>query len=344
MVSMRDIAEAAGVSRPTVSYVLNENKTSVRISQATKKHILETAARLGYRRNELAVSMKRGRSNVAGFIGHLKGEYILESISGINDFLQSNGWLVKLFGTSVNENDFEKIGRQCVEQRLGGVICHTLHKEPLEALHRELDQAGIPMILIGDRISGDTSLRLMSDCISGMEQVVNHLVELGHHRIAHVAHIPHEIAREARLNGFKSGMNKHGLQCSKLNIVYISGSREITDEDYQKFDLLYKDFKPTAITCGTDHIAFKVLNWAYARKIAVPSTLSVTGFAGLTAAYTSAPALTTVIQPFYEIGHQAAECLFKQIDGQPVKDMTFPVELLIQESTGKCRSRRGKKQ
>lgn len=333
MVTMQDIADLAKVSRGTVSYVLNGKCEKAKISEATKHKVLEAADKLGYRRNAIAQSMKTGKTNVIGFIGGLGGEYVLDIIKGINNHIQNSDYLMKLM-VPENGNDFKKVARQCVEQRLAGVICRALGEEELDILHQELEPHNIPIILVDNSFSHSWCPRVISDDEMGIGLAVRHLVELGHTRIGHLT-VSDELGFVLlREKGFVSTMSECGLDVSDKNICRVKNLLQTTPELHEALDKFFSEFEPTAIVCASDPLAMKVLQWAYKRDIRIPDKLSVVGFANLHQTFSSSPALTTVEQPFEQMGKRAAEKLIEVIDDKSIQDdELLPVKLVVREST-----------
>lgn len=330
---MQDIANKAGVSKGTVSYVLNGKQEKARINRETCARVIAIAESLGYRRNAIAQSMKTGKTNVIGFIGGLGGEYVMGIIRGINDCIQDNGYLIKLMGLKHKE-DFKKIARQCVEQRLSGVICRALSEDELEILHQELQPHSIPIVLVDNSFSHNWCPRVISDDKMGISLAVKHLTGLGHTRIGHLTAKDNSGFIELRKEGFESSMSEHGLGVSEANICRIENLLETTPEMHKAFDKFFREFEPTAIVCASDPLAMKLIQWAYKRNIKIPDKLSLTGFANLDYTLSSAPALTTIEQPFEKLGKRAAEKLMEVIKGKTEqRDELLPVKLIVREST-----------
>lgn len=335
MVTMKDIADEVGVSRPTVSLVLNSRDSNVRISTSTKEEILAAAKRLGYRPNELARSIKTGKTNIVGFIGGTGGGYVLDTINGISQTLQKRGYLLKLFSLSDN-NDFPSIARQCVEQMLCGVICRALTESQLQQLHDELSHLHIPVILVDNSFSHEWCARVVTDDVKGSRLAVRHLAGLGHKRIGHLT-VEKVLGFAAmRKTGFIEGMRESGLAISERNIVYVNNPYEITDDFFSALDQLQHKFKPTAIVCSSDPLAIKTELWAYKRGIKIPDELSITGYGDLDYSQIACPPLTTIAQPFGRMGRRATEKLMEMIEKNKIEqsDELLSVELIIRESTG----------
>jgi LacI family transcriptional regulator, galactose operon repressor len=336
IITMQDIADKAGVSKGTVSYVLNGKQEKARINQETCARVIAIAESLGYRRNAIAQSMKTGKTNVIGLVGGLDGEYVLKIIRGINDVVSKNNYMIKLLPTETTE-EVKNASRQCVEQRLAGVICRSLSEKELQILRKELEPNNIPIVLVDSSVTHDWSPRVISDDATGTKMAVEHLAELGHTRIAYLGSRMTSGFAILRKAGFRQGMKECSLTTQEDNIC-------ITESNYKKaddfirfnddFTRFYNKFHPTAIVCASDPLAMKLLQWTYKYNIRVPDDLSIVGFANLNYSAISSPALTTVAQPFNQMGARTAKKIIELINGNCNEmDEFLPVKLIIRGST-----------
>ncbi len=332
MITMQDIADSVKVSRGTVSYVLNGKYKKAKISEATKDQILVAAEKLGYRRNAIAQSMKTGKTNVIGFIGGLYSDYCMEIIKGINSCAAGNNYMIKLLPALDNEA-IKNVARQCVEQRLAGVICRSLTEEGLSILRNEIEPQQIPMVLVDSSFSHDWSSRVISDDITGARKATEYLLSLGHQKIMHITNDLNRGFSRERHDGYCTAMDAAGMAMHK-NICIIDSNLELTDHIQSKITDSLLNYKPTAIFCGSDPIAMKVIIVASMLKLRIPEDLSIVGYAGLDISQITNPPLTTIKQDFEEMGLKAANVLFDEINGcKQKRQVKLPVELIIRKST-----------
>lgn len=338
MVTMQDIADSVKVSRGTVSYVLNGKHKKAKISETTKDQILIAAEKMGYRRNAVAQSMKTGKTNMVAFIGWIGQEYVMKIIQGINKELAERGYTLKMMSLEWSYNDIAQIARKCVEQMADGVICMGLRDDHFDIVQKELKHHNIPIVLVDNNSPNSSYPRILSDDINGEIIAVKHLAELGHRRIGHITIGPCGFV-ELRKAGFIEGMRECGLECTEDNFAYVDNFFEVTEEIYAAFDSFMQSFAPTAITFASDNLAMKFLQWAYMRGIKVPDDISIVGFANLDLTTYSSPALTTIGQPFKQMGAAAASRIIDLISNDPAKehvpDEKLPVKLIIRNSTKK---------
>jgi len=339
MVGMKDIAAAAGVSQSTVSLVLSGRyQKDLKISDEVAKRVKETAARMQYRRNAVAGAMKQGRTNIIGFIGNL-GEpghnYVLNMINGISKTLQHHNYLLKMF--SLDGTDFSEICKNCVEQRLCGVIARFLTAEQLELLHKELSPYQIPVVILGNSFHNDWYPRVISDDVTGCILAVRHLAGLGHKKIGFLTKKVSWNVFLLRGEGYLEGMREQHLTALPDDILYLPQDQQMEDSDYLVFDAYYQKIRPTAVICASDALAMKLLAWAHTRKIEVPEQLSVIGYGNIDNSGLTSPPLTTVAHPYEQMGTRSAEMMLAQIEkNEQQNDEILPINLIIRNSTDVC--------
>jgi DNA-binding LacI/PurR family transcriptional regulator len=332
MVTMKDIAREAGVSQPTVSVVLNGRSTTVRIGETTRKKILETAERMGYRRNEIARSVKTGRTNVIGFIGGLYSSYCMEIIKGINDSASKNNYMIKLLPAETIE-EVKNAARQCVEQRLAGAICRSITEEGLEILRNELAPHNIPIVLVDSSFPHDWCSRVVSDDFEGARMATEYLLKLGHHKIGFVSNSLSRGFSKVRYDGYTKMMTDWSIKVQEDDICVTRDIDRMSNTDRNKIKIFLKQQKPTAIFCASDPLAMELINIANELEIKIPENLSIIGFGDLEYASFATPKLTTVKQPFVEMGREASKILFSEIkEKSRRKEIKLPVELFIRNS------------
>ena len=332
MITMQNIADKAGVSKGTVSYVLNGKHKKARINQETCAKVIAIAESLGYRRNAIAQSMKTGKTNVIGFIGGLYSSYCMEIIKGINDVASKNNYMIKLLPAESIE-EVKNAARQCVEQRLAGVICRSLSEEGLEILHKELEPHNIPIVLVDSSFSHDWCSRVISDDFEGAKMATEYLLKSGHRKIGFVTNIFSRGFAKMRYDGYSEATAKNGIDLQKDDICILDYKDEISPKQRN----IVKDFlqkqKISAVFCASDPLAMKIINVAQSLNIKIPDDLSVIGFAGVKYTAFSSPALTTVKQPFIEMGRESCKILLSEIKiKNKAKEVKLPVRLVIRDS------------
>lgn len=336
MITISDIAAKAGVSRATVSYVLNEKSTSVKISEATRSRVLETAAELGYRRNELARAVTTGKSRMLGFwVMQSNREPVVRVLAGAMKEADANGYFIKMLGFDNDALD-SRILERSIEWRLSGIIGIHAPGATMRNLYPQIQATGIPFVAVDSQQPPQGCLNILADSAAGMRAIAEHLIELGHRRIAFLGGQNSAIDSISgeREQAFLSALRRRGLS---KNAIVEQGDWSVELSDWQNDAtaqaarrLLDKTPRPTAIACASDHIAMIVVRVAAERALQVPQDISVTGFDDVTAAALYNPPLTTVAQPFEAMGRMAVRHLLNlPDDGTEL----LPAPLIVRGST-----------
>lgn len=346
MVTMDEVASKVGVSRATVSFVLNGRRSGPEIGEETKRRVLQAAQELGYRRNEIARSMKSGKTRVVGFIvPDPAWEWVARMLGGAIDEADEQGYFVKVLRSPDGQGARRRpLAEQCAELRLAGAIVLYMQGEPLEKLRAELERQATPLVLLDDHRVESWGAPVITDYAQGMRQAVAHLAVLGHRRIGFVSGAPGEPSSVAREDGFRRAMAEAGLAFNDADLVRGNFETQTTLELTRA--LLAQSARPTAIVAATDPLAATVLRAARQSGLGVPEDLSVVGFGDLSLAAHCDPPLTTVSQPFYQMGRAAMRRLLHSLaqdDGSGAATIpTFlreiervPTELIVRESTAR---------
>lgn len=334
-VTMNDIAARVGVSQATVSYVLNDRSTGIKVREETRRRILDVAAEMGYRRNDLARAMVTGKTFVFGFLTRNPSEEGASRIMvGAHEEASRNGYLIKLIHVPYGD-DFRPFIERAMEQRPAGVLVQNLSLDALECLHSEVSRFNIPVALMDDPPPADWGARVVSDDAAGARAAVEHLCALGHRRIAFVSAQYASTLSLARAAIFRQEMQRAGLPVTDDDILYT---------DWRKGDVIEREVgalltrpgpRPTALLCAGDMIAMVAQRAARLAGMTLPRDLSVVGFADFVMATYADPPLTTVAQPFEEIGRVAVRRLLEFQTGSEPASGTFevPTQLVVRLST-----------
>ena len=317
-VTLRDIAEFVGVSVQSVSGVLNGGETPKRVSPQTRQRILAAAEELGYRRNHSARATRTGNTRMLGWIGgDLKEEHVGKMLTGALEAAESHGYTLKIL-RSGDLGDAQNAIRRGSELRLMGVIGLHLSVSTQRKLYDEATRFGYPLVLMDERSDKADIPQVVSDDEGGIRQGVEHLVKLGHRRIAFIsAEEDPTIISRSRERAFAAAMSHFDLDVAPGSIVHGSFSvREPSLRAARALLALPPEQRPTAIFCSGDFIALATLQVAQECNIAVPGQLSIVGFANMGFLDFITPRLTTIEQPFYEIGRQSVHILLEVVEAR----------------------------
>jgi len=344
MATISDVAARAGVSRSTVSYVLNAANTTVRISDGTRQRVMEAVEELGFRRNELARAVTTGKSRMLGFwVMQSRAEPVARVLAGAMKEANDRGYFFKMLGMDEKRLDRSVIDH-CQEWQLSGIIAiHPPHLALVD-LYPRMREAGISLVVIDSQCPQKDTPYIASDHAEGMRQALEHLMELGHRRISCIAGRPDasDCISCERVAAYRSVMKAHGLG-DHVSVDYghwfveePGSSQSLCERAARK--QLAGPSRPTGIVCVSDHTAMIVTRTAWEMGLRVPEDVSVTGFDNLGMAALCYPPLTTVAQSFEGMGALAVERLLNQIDAGrnsgPSVQERMPTRLVVRASTG----------
>ena len=331
-----DVARRAGVSRATVSIVLN-NKSGTRVSETTRRRVLEAASELDYHVNAAARSLRRQRTGTIGLIvrqsyGRLSADAFLGPvIEGITSITGPSGsrLLIEPLDPSRPVHYLSLVR----EGHVDGLIFSGARSDDdaLLALHAD----GVPVVLWGRLPDSDLPF-VDVDNRAAARTVVEHLIGLGHRRIACITNAhPAEAVREAvgRSEGYRAALEAHGLPVDDAFIRYGNYDERSGFEAMQS--LLANRIRPTAAFVASDEVALGAVHAARVAGLRVPEDLSLAGFDDLPISRLVVPALTTVHVPAREIGVNAATMIMSFVEtGRAPESMLLSTELVIRDSAG----------
>jgi DNA-binding LacI/PurR family transcriptional regulator len=319
MITMTDIAKQAGVSRSTASFVLSNGQMASRISAETRQRVLDVAQELGYRPNGLARAVAAGKNYVIGYLktGMLEQEYRI--IDGVLEGSAEAGYLVKML-TRGADDDYSDAARHSVEQRLAGLIIRRAYRRlnthdeaRLITLCEEMFQRHIPVVFVDDDLTLPGSNCVTSDDAQGIRLAMEHLIGLGHRRIAFIAGDAVSPQPLFRQSCYQHIMAEHEIQITEEMMLECNWDNLVLDRLTQE---LYQDdaLRPTAILCDGDLLAAVVMRALWRIGLRVPEDVSVVGYGGFSICPYLHPPLTTVDQQFEEIGRAAVRQLMRSIN------------------------------
>ena len=328
--TVKDLAKEAGVSTATVSRALNQPDS---VSEDLRHRVEAAAKKLDYMPSAAARILSSNKSNTIGAVFPTLNNAIFSgSIEAFENTLAENGYTLLLTVSSYDQKNEEKHIRRLLERGVDGILLVGLNHS--KAVWEILEKAACPYVTIwGYRRNTDIPY-IGIDNAKAAEQIIDHLVELGHKRIALLAGIVRGNDRaEQRLRGFKRGLKRHGQDADPALILQRPYGHEYGREALDIF--LGHANPPTAIVCGNDVLAMGVLFEATARGIAVPGELSITGYDNLPITEHMMPAMTTVSIPSEEMGVHAAEALVKKLKhNEQLTSQCLPAPLIVRGTTG----------
>lgn len=322
---LKDVAELAGVHPGTASRALNA-ETRPLLNDDTARRVLAAAEELGYRPNPIARGLKTSRSYTVGvLIPDLQNPLFPPIVRGIQDRLDEAGY-TPLIANTDNDPDRELVAFETLRARqVDGFITATAHRD--QGMPGEVGQLERPVVLVNRRLEGGELPAVVGDDRAGTRLAVEHLVELGHRQIAHLAGPQDLSTGHLRHEGYLEAIANAGLEVDEKLILVGDAFLESEGERLCR-DLLASGREFTAIVAGNDLMALGCYDAFVDRGLRCPDDVSVVGFNDMPFADWFSPPLTTVRIPHYEIGTQAAALLLELLgDGD---DKTAHKQVLLQ--------------
>ena len=338
MVTIKDIANEVGVSYPTVSLVLNGKAKLGRISDRVSQKVRDTAARLGYARNEIARSMVTGKNEVIAFVSANMGlvEYTGRIQEGILREASSNNYSIKFYYLD-RENQHET-ARNLIAHRVAGVIFHAPDTKDFAFIQQEMRQYGIPVAMVNLNNNTREGFGVTTDDNKGTADAVKYLSGLGHRQIIYITSKGNYEYLTTRHAGYIEGMKLY-VNSEEPRTICITGTNDFQDMScLEKLLSEPQQTRPTAVLCAGDTIAMNIFRTAYHLDIKIPEKLSIVGFGDLEVGRFAPVPLTTVAQPFEEMGKIVVAKLIEAInmpDKYKKDNLKLKSELVIRESARK---------
>jgi LacI family transcriptional regulator len=330
-VTVIDLAHAAGVSKSTVSLVLQGSSL---VKEETRARVSRAMQDLGYVYNRGAANLRQAKSRIVGIIvNDLTNSFFAELAVGVDMIVQSGGY-VQFLGHSAE--DVHRQGELIASMREHGVagliISPARGTQPSDL--KPLVDSGLPVVLAMRNIPGARVSSLLSDNLAGSRAAVQHLLDLGHRRIGFLGGFVDTQVFAERAAGYRDALAAAGITLDEACIIPSSASRAGGVEAIGRLMTVGGD-PVTAALCFNDAVAFGVCDGLRARKLDPGPDFSVVGFDDVIEARTAVPALTTVSINPQRMGQQAAQLLFKQINAGRAEPeaVRTAVRLVVRDST-----------
>lgn len=327
--TMRDVAKQAGVSIATVSRVLNEKDSTVR--EKTRNRVLEAIETLHYVKNDLARGLhKESTFTVGVIVPDAANPYYPEIIRGVEAVAYENKYAVIFCNTDHRSDKFRYYLDVLMQKRVDGLIGVGGDFDYREA-RDQVGRMGSGLVLIGRHDDLEVPTVETPDVEGGL-MAAEHLLGLGHQRIAFISGNAKSVASLDRIQGFREGCAQHDVAIDESLILvgnYQEGSGYTLGQQ-----LLTRFDPPTAIICANDRMALGVMAAARDLGVDIPQDLSVLGFDNITASLYVRPSITTVESPGHRAGEEAMRIMLKILDGeQPPRRTVLSTQLIVRQST-----------
>ncbi|NLS00504.1 substrate-binding domain-containing protein [Rhizobium sp. P38BS-XIX] len=332
-VTVIDIAQAAGVSKSTVSLVL---QGSPLVNEGTRTKVNAVMRELGYVYNRGAANLRQSgaKSKIIGVVvNDLTNGFFAELAVGVDMVVQSAGFVQFLSNTSESLDRQREVIASMREHGISGLILSPSRATEASDL-KPLVAAGIPVVVAVRNVPGARVSSIVSDNREGIFAGVQHLASLGHRRIAFLGGFNDTAVFDERLDGYRAAMANCGMALEESLIVPSAPSRAGGADAIGR--ALAIEEKPTAAVCFNDAVAFGVCDGLRTIGLEPGRDFAVVGFDDVIEAKTAVPALTTISVDPQGMGRRAAQLLLKQINAgkAEAEAIVSSVRLVVRESCG----------
>jgi LacI family transcriptional regulator len=329
-ITLRQLAKAAGCSVSTVSRAISNSEHPV--NDATRERILALANELGYRPNVTARGLKTDRTFTIGLVVYnISSPFTPVLIRGIQEYLKQRDYFSVIISTDWDPESEGEAVHQLVSRSIDGVIFVESWRDET---NNTLDLASKPYVYVYRLFDGDYTNSVLLDDLHGARLAVEHLVSLGHRRIAYI-NGPHGwVASKERLAGYQAVLAQYAIPFEPDLVG--EGTWEVQSGYQASKEFLALAEHPTAIFAANDLMALGAIYGIQDAGLNVPNDIAIVGYDDRDFASFSNPTITTVCPPSYEMGQLAAQLILDRLENRvEIKDpIRVQGKLIVRESCG----------
>ncbi len=331
MTTITDVARRAGVSPVTVSRVMNG---APNVNPATRAKVEQAIAELGYLPSTVARSLRSKRTrSLALLLPDITNTFWTTVARGVEDTAQTLGYTVFVCNTDEDCQKQQRYLELAVSQRVDGVLIAPCQRDA--AALRLLRERGVPTVVIDRRIEGWDVDTVHGDSVGGARALVQHLIALGHRRIAVISGPATTSTAEDRVAGYRQAFAEAGLPVDD-SLIRRGAFRACAGEELAR-SLLAEAAGLTAVFAANNAIALGAIDAVTATGRRIPQDIAVVAFDDFVDASHLFPFLTVAVQPAYELGCEAARLLLERLAGTssaPPQHIVLPCRLVVRHSCG----------
>jgi len=328
-VTIRDVAEAVGVSVNTVSRALNDKPD---VSAETKAAILETAKKLDYRPNKLARGLRSNKTQTIGVIvADIANPFYGAMVKGVEKAARASNWSIILGNT---DEDYEKeaeVIQTMLADRVDGLL--IVPAQAGTETIKQLQESKFPFVLLGRRFDDLPTDYVVTDDAQGGFIATEHLIKLGHKQVAMINGPLRVSSAKERLRGYKKALETYGLE---IDETMVSAGAMTTEDGYRITKaLLDRRVHPTAVFAYSDFVAFGVMRAIREAKLNIPNDIAVVGYDDVEFSSCLETPLTTIAIPEQELAINAVRVLETRLNTSDKDPLTsvLSVKLIVRDST-----------
>jgi len=336
-----DVAKMAGVSRATVSYVVN-NQTggSVPISEETRQRVLEAVKELGYVPDARAQALRSGNTKTIGLIiPDIHNPFFWEIADGVENEASAAGYHILLSSIPPENNDAEEIFRNLSHRRIDGLVMvpsFIYHSEDAQKTLGYLIKRQVPIVgmMSNYKDVSDIPDRVISDYRDSTLEVMSHLLSLQHYRIGFIYGIAVPELGSDRLDAYRESLQNAGIEVDS-NLIAMCGPT-LEDSYHATRKLLELPSPPTALLVINDLLAIGALRAIKDLNLNVPQDISLFGYDDIPLSEYLVPRLSTASKDGEKMGREATRLLLARLEDpdRDPQEVRLPASLVLRESIG----------
>jgi LacI family transcriptional regulator len=341
-VDLKKLAQLLNLSISTVSKALRD---SYDISKETKERVIALANELNYQPNPHASSLRRHKSKMIGvIIPEIANNFFTLAIDGIESIAQEKGYHVLIYITHENVEKEIAFIKHLHNGRVDGVLI-SLSSSTKDYSHlKELQEKGLPIVFFDRVYEHLNTACITTDDYESSYKATQHLIDKGCTKIAHLMFSESTSIGNKRMKGYMDAMQNNGLALDEKMIVRCTNNDE---QDYKLLEKLFKPKRPDGVFASVERYAILTYDICNRLKLSIPGDIKLISFSNLQAAAFLNPPLSTIRQPAFDIGKEAASILFKALDKKMFKlkqeNIVFKSMLVERDSTSNRTTRKASK-
>jgi DNA-binding LacI/PurR family transcriptional regulator len=331
-VTIADVAKRAGVSKTTVSRILNGNYSHT--TEETKRRVLEVIESLDYRPNALAKGLKSMKTNVIGIVlSNLKNPFWTTVLEGVEDTCREMGFNLMICNSNESDKSEAEYIRELRTRQVDGIVINPTVKNT--SIYEKLVEEEYPFVVINRRIPNLDTHHVIMDNVMGAFAAVDHLLKNARKKVAVMVYKnPYVSTWNERLEGYKLALLRNGYMINDFRVVELEQDSNNTKQLISEFLREYSD--TDAIFSTNNMITLEVLGALREMKLRIPEDVAIVSYDETIWSKYVDPPLTTISQPGYNMGELATQILIKNIQSEKkIKSSTIVLEpeLIVRNSS-----------
>jgi LacI family transcriptional regulator len=332
MVRLKDIAARAGVSVMTVSKVMRDTSD---ISASTKARIRQLAEQMGYNPDSIAQGLRTGTTKLFGLvISSTTNPVFARVVMAIEERAHEMGYdLITAHSLNIPERE-EAVIKRLLSRRIDGLFLVPVYRlDPTAPIYEELARRGIPTVLLGHKAPFCQKFaNVETDDVNASYALTQHLLQLGHKRIAYFTGPPVSPGSQERFEGYRRALREAQIEVDE-KLIFNAGAT-IEEGEKAALQMLNEAPKATAIQAVNDLVAIGAASLLLNQGVRIPQDISIVGFGNVLISEHFRVPLTTIRQPKLRLGAAAVESMTRVMRGEQVLTKRLPAEIVIRQSSG----------